>query len=170
MLTRLLAVANPTKRFAGTRWRCTVRKRRGRDCVVLPCVWQLITDDGKGSLKLRIRPKAARKEGLRADCQGEAPMSVEVNENVSTQTSMPSRMPDFSSDDDLPLAHALPTKRSDGAMMSRQACEEKGTMRTEGPKKSPALLFDSDDDLPLSVKKSAFDSDDDLPLTVAVKK
>mmetsp|Transcript_8187 Transcript_8187/g.27498 ORF Transcript_8187/g.27498 Transcript_8187/m.27498 type:complete len:99 (-) Transcript_8187:181-477(-) len=98
-------------------------------------------------------------------------MSVEVNENVSTQTSMPSRKPDLSSDDDLPLAHALPTKRSDGALMSREACEEKkGTMRMEGSKKSPASLFDSDDDLPLSVKKSAFDSDDDLPLTVAVKK
>ncbi|EKX50736.1 hypothetical protein GUITHDRAFT_161702 [Guillardia theta CCMP2712] len=149
-----IEVANATKRFAGTRWRCT-----------------LITDDGKGSLKLRIRPKAARKEGLRADCQGEGPMSVEVNENVSTQTSMPSRKPDLSSDDDLPLAHALPTKRSDGALMSREACEEKkGTMRMEGSKKSPASLFDSDDDLPLSVKKSAFDSDDDLPLTVAVKK
>jgi len=141
-----IEVAKPFKRFAGTRWRCTS-----------------FIEDGKGSLKLRVRPKANRKELPKgAGDSGEGSMVVEVNENVSSQTNAVRKSKvDFSSDDDLPLVQELKTKSKEGAAAGRG--EEKKT-------KSPAAIFDSDDDLPLSVKKSAFDSDDDLPLAVSVKK
>eukprot|EP00960_Hanusia_phi_P030577 748715-Hanusia_phi.AAC.2 len=154
-------VAKPFKRFAGTRWRCTVR-RRGFIRLPLTALQSFI-EDGKGSLKLRVRPKANRKELPKgAGDSGEGSMVVEVNENVSSQTNAVRKSKvDFSSDDDLPLVQELKTKSKEGAAAGRG--EEKKT-------KSPAAIFDSDDDLPLSVKKSAFDSDDDLPLAVSVKK